>query len=134
MPCVFCDDPHRAGDVVLDDPAALVLVHPDWATPGHLMVAAKEHVENLSDLADANAFMAVYRRAERAILELTNADRAIMMKLGIQTPHLHLHIYPVSASLDRAAVMAIIEAAVRHEHDPELVRRLRESLADSARV
>lgn len=133
MPCVFCDDPHTAGDVVLDDPAALVLVHPDWATPGHLMVAAKQHVENLSDLADANAFMAVYRRTERAILDLTKTDRAIVMKLGIQTPHLHLHIYPVSASLDRAAVMEIIDAKVRHEPDDDLVRRLRVSLSAHTR-
>jgi diadenosine tetraphosphate (Ap4A) HIT family hydrolase len=133
MPCLFCDDPHAAGDIVLDDPAALVLVHPDWAVPGHLMVAAKQHVENLSDLTDADRFMAVYRRAERAILELTKSERAIVMKLGIQTPHLHLHIYPVRAALDRGAVMEIIDRKVRHEPDHDLVRRLRVSLSAHTR-
>ena len=133
MPCVFCDDPHAAGDVVLDDPAALVLVHPDWATPGHLMVAARRHVENLSGLSDAEAraFLDVYRRAERAVLDLTGADRAIVMKLGIQTPHLHLHIYPVSAKLTRQAVMLMIDAKVRFDPDAGLVERLRVSLANS---
>lgn len=131
MPCVFCDDPHAAGDVVLDDPAALVLVHPDWATPGHLMVAARRHVENLSGLSDAEAraFLEVYRRAERAVLDLTDADRAIVMKLGIQTPHLHLHIYPVPASLDRAQVMAMIDARSRAERDETLIERLAEALS-----
>ena len=131
MNCVFCDAPWSAGEIVLDDPAALVLVHPDWAVRGHLMVAAKEHVENLSDLADPDAFLHVYRHAERAILEITKADRAVMLKLGIMTPHLHLHIYPVSASLDRAAVMRIVDANVRDAEDPDLVRLLRVSLAHS---
>jgi hypothetical protein len=38
-----------------------------------------------------------------------------MLKLGIITPHLHVHIYPVSATLDRARVMDIIEGRVREE-------------------
>ena len=128
MACVFCDTPSSAGEIVLDDPAALVLVHPDWAVRGHLMVAAKQHVENLSQLRDAEAFLCVYRRAERTILELTSTDRAVMLKLGIMTPHLHLHIYPVRASLDRDAVMRVIDGKVREEVDPELVRRLRANL------
>jgi len=37
------------------------------------------------------------------------------LKLGIITPHLHVHIYPVSASLDRAGVMEIIDGRVRAE-------------------
>ena len=131
MHCVFCHEPHKAGEIVLDDPAALVLVHPDWAVRGHLMVAARQHVENLSELENAAAFLAVYQRAERAVLDLTKAGRAIMMKLGIATPHLHLHIYPVSASLDRDAVMRIIDGKVRDAEDPDLVRRLRVSLAHS---
>ena len=128
MRCVFCHEPQEAGEIVLDDPAALVLVHPDWAVRGHLMVAAKEHVDNLSQLRDAEAFLRVYRRAERTILELTKADRAIMLKLGIVTPHLHLHIYPVRASLDREAVMRVIDGKVREEVDPDLVRQLRANL------
>lgn len=62
------------------------------------------------------------------MLEVSGADRAVMLKLGIITPHLHLHIYPVSASLDRAAVTEIIEGRVREQRDPEFVRAVRARL------
>lgn len=112
MNCVFCSHPDQAGTIVFEDDSTLVLVHPDWATAGHLMVVWKGHVENLSDLTEEEAirFLGVYRRAERAVLAITTRERAVMLKLGIMTPHLHLHIYPVSSELDRNHVMAIVDA------------------------
>lgn len=55
-------------------------------------------------------------------------QRAIMLKLGIQVPHLHIHIYPASASHDRAAVMAMIDGRAREPRDEALVARIREAL------
>ena len=109
----------------------LVILHEDWAVRGHAMVVWKAHVENVADLAtDEHAhFASVHHRAERALLDATGADRAILLKLGIATPHLHLHIYPVSASLDRAAVMEIIDGRVRDSFDQTLIDDLRERLA-----
>lgn len=95
------------------------------------MVIAREHVENLSDLADLDAFMRVYRAAERALIELTGADRAMILKLGIVTPHLHLHIYPVTAALDRASVMAIIDARVREQRDSAFVDAVRRTIGSA---
>jgi len=107
------------------------VLHADWAVAGHAMIVWKEHVENVSDLepTDALHFASVAHRAERAVLAATRADRAILLKLGIATPHLHLHIYPVGALLDRIAVFAIIENRVRAPYDAELVAELRERLA-----
>jgi hypothetical protein len=62
------------------------------------------------------------------LLQLTGAERAVILKLGIATPHLHLHIYPVSASLDRAAVMDIIDGRVHVERDAAFVRDVRAAL------
>jgi diadenosine tetraphosphate (Ap4A) HIT family hydrolase len=108
MTCVFCDDVHRAGEVVAEDARLWVVLHDDWAVRGHTMIVWKRHVENVADLApdDWLHFTAVHHRLERALLEATGAERAIILKLGIATPHLHVHIYPVAAALDRAAVMA----------------------------
>jgi diadenosine tetraphosphate (Ap4A) HIT family hydrolase len=127
MPCTFCDETH---DAVYADDHCFVMLHDDWAARGHAMVVWRRHVENLSDLEPGELahFIAVHARAERALLELTGAERAVVVKLGIATPHLHLHIYPVGASLDRAAVMAAIDGKVRAERDPEFVRRLRDRL------
>ena len=131
MSCVFCNDPRAAGEVLFENDRVFVILHMDWAVRGHAMVVWKAHVENVADLTiDEYAhFAAVHHRAERALLAATGADRAILLKLGIATPHLHLHIYPVSASLDRAAVMEIIDGHVRDSFDQTLIDELRERLA-----
>ena len=99
------------------------------------MVVAKRHVENFADLnpEERDRFSAVHAAAERALLEITGADRAILLKLGIAVPHLHMHIYPVAATLDRAAVMAIIDGKVQEDPlSPPALARLRERVARSA--
>ena len=120
--CALCGD--DTADIIYVDAAARVAFHDDWAVRGHVMVIARQHVENLSDLDDPEAFMAVYRHTERALLEATGCQRAIVIKLGILTPHLHLHIYPVSATATRAEVMAAIDGKTRVPRDAELVERV----------
>lgn len=131
MTCVFCNNPRASGELLFDDDRVLVILHNDWAVRGHAMVVWKRHVDNVADLTidEYVHFAAVHHRAERALLAATGADRAILLKLGIATPHLHLHIYPVSALLDRAAVMEIIDARVRDVVDQTLIDDLRERLA-----
>ena len=134
MTCLFCNEPRAAGEVLFEDARVLVILHDDWAVRGHAMVVWKEHVENVAGLTldDYLHFAAVHHRAERALLAVTRADRAILLKLGIATPHLHLHIYPVSAALDRGQVMEIIDGRVRDAMDDRdrqaFVNELRERL------
>jgi len=118
-------------DVIYVDAAARVAFHDDWAVRGHVMVIARQHVENLSDLDDLAGFMAVYERTERALLEATGCERAIVMKLGIMTPHLHLHIYPVAASATRAEVMAAIDGKTGVGRDEALIERVRSLMVSS---
>lgn len=126
-PCEFCSNLNTL-ELVYDDEVAAVALHKDWAVRGHAMVIAKQHVENLSELADAEHFLRVYRTAERALLRLTGAERAVIVKFGIAVPHLHLHIYPVRAVLDRAAVMDIIEGRAREQRDEAFVAAVRRAL------
>jgi histidine triad (HIT) family protein len=130
MECVFCTDVTGSGDVVFEDQRTWVVLHDDWSVRGHAMVVWKLHVENFSDLTpeDAAHFARVHRRAESALLEVTGADRAILMKLGIATPHLHLHIYPVSATLDHNAVMRIINAETHETRDVAFIEAIRNHL------
>lgn len=129
--CVFCTDVRQSGDVLAEDDRLWIVLHDDWAVRGHAMIVWKKHVENIADLTvDEYAHFALaHHRAERALLAATRADRAIILKLGIATPHLHVHIYPVSATLGRAAVMEIVDARVRAPRDEALVAELRERLA-----
>lgn len=130
MTCVFCDDPARAGDVVFEDDESLVILHADWSVRGHAMVVAKRHVENVSDLpaGEWSRLSQLFARVEGVLLDLTNAERAIVMKLGIATPHLHLHIYPVARDADRERVMRAIDAETREARDEQFVATLRERL------
>jgi len=135
MTCVFCHNPRDAGELLFEDARVLVILHNDRAVRGHAMVVWKAHVENVADLTieEYTHFAAIHHRAERALLAVTRADRAILVKLGIATPHLHLHIYPVSASLDRGELMEIVDGRVRDAMDDRdwraLVNELCERLA-----
>lgn len=135
MSCVFCTARTEAGEVVYEDDHALVLLHPDWSPRGHAMVVAKRHAENASGLGEDEWLHVarVFRRAERVLLELTKADRAIVMKVGIQTPHLHLHIYPVSATATREDVFAAIDGKRADAHDAQFVAELRDRLTAESR-
>jgi len=114
---------------------AIALLHEDWAVKGHAIVVARRHVENLSDLEqrELQQFMQAFQSVENALLSLLGKERSVVTKLGVQVPHLHLHIYPVAATDDRAAVMAAIDGRVRHEpaegEAEELIERLRRALA-----
>jgi diadenosine tetraphosphate (Ap4A) HIT family hydrolase len=130
MSCVFCTDRASAGELLFEDTHAWVILHPDWSPRGHLMIVAKHHAENASDL-DAREwlqFAQVWHRAERILLEVTKADRAIVMKLGLQTPHLHVHLYPVTRDATRADVYEAIDGKHASAPDPSFVTKLREQL------
>ena len=127
--CLFCRK--IDGDVIYEDDRCAIVLHDDWSVLGHAMIVWKSHVENFSDLSEDDALhlSQMHHAAERVLLEATGVERAVLMKLGIATPHLHLHIYPVSASVDRAAVFAIINARTRVGRDEAFIARVRAALA-----
>lgn len=123
MHCGFCEanaDLSKFGTIIHEDDRCAVVLHPDAAVAGHAMLIWKRHVENVAELdAEELAFFGrMHRAVERALLQVTKRDRAVLLKLGIQTPHLHLHIYPVAATATRDEVMAMINGATE-EKRPE---------------
>ena len=131
MTCVLCSpDLTAAGELITDFGDWKLLLHPDSAVRGHAMLVARRHVENVSDLSDSEAqqLVRVQKVAERALLDVTNTDRAILLKLGIQTPHLHLHIYPVSRSMTRAQVQDAIDAKVSEEREPDFAKKVKDRI------
>jgi len=129
--CLFCRK--LEFEVLYEDDRCAVVLHDDWAVPGHAMIVWKAHVENVSDLSmkDAAHLSQMHHRAEKALLAATGAGRAILLKLGIAVPHLHIHIYPVSASMDRAGVFAAFDGKTRFDRDAVLVENLRRALDKS---
>lgn len=98
------------------------------------MVVAKRHIQNASDL-DEDEWLhlaRVWHRAERVLLEATGADRAIILKLGIMTPHLHVHIYPVSAQATREDVFDAIDGKKGEPKDEKFVDAVKTALSSRA--
>lgn len=129
MGCIFCDG-EWPGDLVFEDDTVWVVLHEDWAVRGHAIVIPKSHSTNLSDLnvREGMRYSAAYRRAEIILLRETKMERAIMLKLGIVTPHLHLHIFPVPDTVDREHVMAMIDGRTHEPRDEAFVQQIREAM------
>jgi len=130
MACIFCTDVRSAGELVFENEHAWVLLHPDWSPRGHAMIVAKIHRENASDLEEEAwvELARVWHRAERVLLQLTGAQRAIILKLGIMTPHLHVHIYPMSAHATRDDAFTALDGRSAEPRDEPFVRSVREAL------
>lgn len=130
--CALCGT--APGDVVFQDERTQVVLHEDWSPRGHAMVVAKRHIQNASDL-DEDEWLhlaRVWHRAERVLLEATGADRAIIFKLGILTPHLHVHIYPVSAQATREDVFDAIDGKKGEPKDEMFVDAVKTALSSRA--
>lgn len=112
--CTLLEGPITDREVVAGNAAAVAWLHESRAHRGHAVVVARRHVENLSDLDDddASGFLALARSVERAALAETRSDRAILLKLGLMVPHLHVHIYPFSREASRQHVMKVIDGEV----------------------
>jgi histidine triad (HIT) family protein len=136
MHCGFCEaksDLSRFGTLIYEDDHCAVALHPDSSVAGHAMLIWKRHVENVAGLEPVELahFARVHRETERILLRETGRERAILLKLGIQVPHLHLHIYPVSAAASRVEVMAAIDGTVREKRPEGFEERCRRSLTES---
>ena len=94
------------------------------------MLVLSRHVENFADFTDPETqqFARVQKVVERALLDITDTDRAILLKLGIQVPHFHLHIYPVSHAMSRGDVMRVINAEVSEPREEDFGKRLRDRM------
>ena len=91
--CELCD--LSAPSVVDNDKFAVILVD-DANYPGFARVIWKDHVREVSDLADADRLLlndAVYR-LELAVREVMQPLKVNVASLGNVVPHLHWHVIP----------------------------------------
>jgi diadenosine tetraphosphate (Ap4A) HIT family hydrolase len=132
--CILCTAPESTGELVFENEVARVIVHDDWSVRGHVMIVSRAHVENPSDLrtGEWDELARIWHRTESLLLELTGCERAIAMKLGILTPHLHVHLYPVAATATREEVFAAIDGKSRVPRDEAFVASLRDGLGRPA--
>ena len=119
-----------AGELIVDFGDWKLLLHPDSAVRGHAMLVLSRHAENFADLTDSEAqqFARVEKVAERALLDVTKMDRAVLLKLGIAVPHFHLHIYPVRRAMTRNEINRVINGEVKEERESDFGKRVKERI------
>ncbi len=120
--CELCDV--VVPTVVDNDRFAVILVD-DANYPGFARVIWKDHVREVSDLADADRLLlndAVYR-LELAVREVMQPLKVNVASLGNVVPHLHWHVIPRYA--DDAHFPAPVWAQAQRTTDEAVLRARR---------
>jgi len=69
---------------------------------GHTLVVPKEEVNKLFDLDEEtyNGLMSFSRKIAKAIEKVIPCDRVGMAVIGLEVPHVHVHLIPLNAMED----------------------------------
>lgn len=92
--CELCE--LDGGDVIWRHPLARVILVEHEHFPGFCRVVWNDHVEEISDLSDADRewLMRVVVIVERAIRDTLQPQKVNIASLGNLVPHIHWHVIP----------------------------------------
>jgi histidine triad (HIT) family protein len=95
--------------------------------PGHALVIPKKEVDYLFDLDDdlLGRIMLFARPIAKAIGHVVPCQRVGVMVAGLEVPHAHVHLVPISAVSDLTFAHA---KAADHDELAALAQRIREAL------
>ena len=102
--CVFCAI--AAGEIpsfkVYEDDLVLAYLDINPFSKGHTLVIPKQEVDYIFDLDDEtyNGLMAFARRVACAMGEAIECKRVGVAVMGLEVPHAHVHLIPITAESD----------------------------------
>ena len=73
---------------------AFLDIHP--SKPGHTLVITKVQVDKFTDLKDKDytALWATVKKVSQRLLEVLKTDRVKVSIIGVDVPHVHVHLVP----------------------------------------
>jgi histidine triad (HIT) family protein len=89
------------GEIIYKDDQCFVLMTIEPTTPGHALVIPIQQVETVWD-ADQPLYhhlMDVAKKVSAAIDKAYDYQRIVLMAVGLDVDHAHLHVYGVSGSI-----------------------------------
>ncbi|GHE20850.1 HIT family protein [Halomonas urumqiensis] len=110
------------GHFVWKDEACVAIMTLNPMKPGHLLVIPREEIDHWDDLPHALAahLMSVSQRLAKALKRAFPCERVGMLVVGLEVPHVHIHLVPIDAMQDirveglpQATSDALSEAASR---------------------
>lgn len=134
--CVFCKivDGEMSPDIIYEDKEVLVILDIDWVTKGHSLVIWKDHHINASDLTkdEYSRFSDVLYRTEKALLDVLQKEKSVVLKTGGLIPHFHFHIYPLDSDTPWQEIKDMFDKKVKYQpkdgETEELLSKLKEKL------
>lgn len=81
-----------------DKTIAFMDIHP--VLPGHVLVVSKNQVDQIDDLPDSDysALFATVKRIATQQKKVLGVKRAIVLVMGYDVPHAHVHVIPSNTS------------------------------------
>ncbi len=96
--CIFCKiiDKKIPAEIVDETPETISFLDINPVNAGHVLVIPKEHIENMpssSDKTISDVFTTA-RKMMKKVKNATNADYVAISVVGLDVPHLHVHVIP----------------------------------------
>jgi histidine triad (HIT) family protein len=87
---------------VYEDERHLAFLDLQPVTPGHTLVVPKREVAYLFDLdaSEQDLLWKAVREVERGVRRATDCRRVVLMVVGWEVPHVHVHLIPTNSVAD----------------------------------
>lgn len=87
---------------VYEDEATLAFLTIEPIQPGHTLVVPKIQVDHLWDLDEQyyDAVMHTAKKVARRLREVMQTQRVGVLVVGVDVPHVHIHLIPINKSGD----------------------------------
>lgn len=94
---------------VYEDEKTLAFMSIDPYIPGHVLVVPKLQVDNFEDLppADYQAVFLTVQKVARRIKAVLGVPKAVVMVMGFEVPHTHVHVIPSTDGHDFARAVGV---------------------------
>ncbi len=134
--CYFCGIVKKEvkAPIAYEDKDIQVVIADNWIVKGHLYIVWKQHKLNLSDLSEEEyqRFSNIVHKSEKALLEVLNKKRAIILKSGGLEPHFHFHIYAIDLNTTWQEIKDIFDMKTKYkisdQEKEEFIDSLKEKL------
>lgn len=110
---------------------AFMDIHP--VLPGHVLVVPKVQIDHVDDL-PADMYAALFdavKKVSKSLKKALCAKRAIVLVMGYDVPHAHIHVMPANTAREFYEVMSRIDEVTNKEPDHAELAALAEKIRES---
>ena len=93
---------------VYEDDKTLAFLDIDPLMPGNVLVIPKQQVDHIEDLSDEmyQAVWATVKKVSKRVQTVLGSSRAIVLVMGYDVPHAHVHVLPSDNGADFMTAVA----------------------------